>query len=372
MSANHADWSFSPEPVGDLARLEARWRERHAAWGDSFFLSWNWIGTWLASLPDPAAARLLTASCRGQLAGLAVLVEQRRANPLSQRALLLHETGDSVLDSLFIEHNGLLCDPATGGDALRRAVPWLLDGPASELRLSGVDAGLMPPASMDGVTIQVTAERPVFAVALAAVAGATAGAALSANGRQHLGKSLRRFGELGDLSLARAGGVDEALDWFGDMTQLHQARWTGRGKPGSFAAQAVIAFHRRLIAVGQPRGTVDLLRCRAGDRTVGLLYNFRTAGTVYNYQSGFDYSLADRASPGWVCHALALEHYARQGCRTYDLLAGESAFKERFGQRTGALVWLKVRKTGMRSAAAAALDWVGDKSASRIKKLVGR
>lgn len=370
MSANHADWSFSLEPVGDIAGLAARWRERHAVWGGSFFLSWNWIGPWLESLPHGRTARLLTVTLRGQLAGLAILVAQRRGNPFSSRALLLHESGDPVLDSLFIEHNGLLSDPATGAEALRRAVSWLLDGPASELRLSGLDGALVPPTSIDGVTTRVTAERPVFRVDLAPINGRTVGAVLSANGRQHLGKSLRRFGDLGDLSLARAANADEALDWFGEMTALHQARWTARGKTGSFAAGAVRDFHRRLIATGVPNGAVDLLRCRAGERTVGLLYNFQAAGTVHNYQSGFDYGLAERASPGWVCHALAAEHYARQGCRTYDLLAGESTFKERFGRQTGTMVWMTARRAGPAAVAADALDWLAEKSANRIKKLI--
>ena len=86
-----------------------------------------------------------------------------------------------------------------------------------------------------------------------------------------------------------------------ELAQLHQNRWTGRGKPGVFASSRFIAFHRDLVARAFPSGGVQLLRIRAGAMVIGLLYNFIYKGRVYFYQGGLRFSDDNRLkrSPPW-------------------------------------------------------------------------
>ena len=127
---------------------------------------------------------------------------------------------------------------------------------------------------------------------------------------------------------------------------LHQAYWQSRGRPGAFANPEFLSFHRRLIGDGFPSGSVQFLRCEAGNHVVGYLYNFVKDGQVYSYQSGFDYDLLPRSKPGWLCHHLAIEHNLQRGMTGYDLLAGASQFKSSFGKAHENLVWAIVERAG--------------------------
>ena len=160
---------------------------------------------------------------------------------------------------------------------------------------------------------------------------------LSAGTRAQIRRSQRAYGP--DLRLARAQRLTQALAWFGEMCELHQAAWTTRGYPGAFATEAVLQFHTTLIARGWPE-QVDMLRVSAGDRVVGVLYVFMQAGHVLSYQSGFSYDPSrPREKPGLVSHALAIAHYAALGAQRYDLLAGADRYKLALAHHGEALHW---------------------------------
>ena len=55
----------------------------------------------------------------------------------------------------------------------------------------------------------------------------------------------------------------------------------------------------------------DLFSVFAGEQRVGVLYNFNHGGCVMNYQSGFRMETDNQLTPGFVCHALACQHYLR-------------------------------------------------------------
>lgn len=86
-----------------------------------------------------------------------------------------------------------------------------------------------------------------------------------------------------------------------------------------------------------------MLRISAGDRTIGYLYNFIRNGTVSSYQSGFDDSVRGER-PGYVCHALAISHYAAAGVQHYDFLAEPNRLKQSFGSERYELYWASVRR----------------------------
>jgi CelD/BcsL family acetyltransferase involved in cellulose biosynthesis len=84
------------------------------------------------------------------------------------------------------------------------------------------------------------------------------------------------------------------------------------------------------------------MRVSAGDRAIGYLYNFVRNGTVSSYQSGFD-DADTRLRPGYVCHALAIAHYAAAGMLEYDFLAGANALKQSYGSESYDLYWTRIR-----------------------------
>jgi CelD/BcsL family acetyltransferase involved in cellulose biosynthesis len=313
----------------DLDELGMAWRGLEATmpWRH-FFRSWTWVGC-LAAERFPEAV-LLRADVDGRLAGLALF-------NLARGRLCLGESGDPVRDAPFVEHNG----PLVLGDA--RLTRALLRAAADlpgvrRLVLGGVPADVL--AAAPGVTLRCQERQAPF-IDLAAIraAGGDHLQSLSANTRQQIRRSHRHYARLGELRLHRAGTEDEAQAMLARLIVLHEASWTARGKPGAFAHPWVRRFHAELVRRAQPRDELDLLELRAGAETVGVLYNFRTGGRAYAYQSGFAPASSPHAKPGMSCHALAIARSVEKGDAIYDFLGGADRYKRSLANGSEPLSW---------------------------------
>jgi CelD/BcsL family acetyltransferase involved in cellulose biosynthesis len=321
-------------PVSSFDALGRAWRELEAAGSPSFFQSWTWVGCLAEErYPDPV---LLRAERDGRLLGLA-LFNRRRGR------LCLAESGDAIFDAPFVEHNGPLlahgAGPEVAGALLRAA--WRAGG-TRRLVLSGVPPELVRAAGGAALRLQ---ERPAPRLRLDAVraAGGDFLGRLSANTRQQLRRSARRYAERGSLAIRPAEDAAEALDWLDALIALHERSWRRRGREGAFATPFAIRFHRALVARAQERGELDLLRIAAGGEPLGYLYNFRLRGHVYAYQSGFDYEAAGpHAKPGLTCHHLAIERALAAGDTVYDFLAGAARYKASLSDDAVPLHWAEL------------------------------
>ena len=312
-------------PVHDFEALGRVWRQLEPQVpGHGFFQSWSWIGCLAAErFPD---AVLLRAETAGRTLGLALF--NRR-----QGRLCLTESGDAALDAPFIEHNAPLA-PAAIGDALLRAA-WRVAG-TRRLVLGGVAPGRL--AAPGGVAWRAQLREAPF-VDLDALRAAGQGplGLCSANARQQIRRSDRHYAATGPL---RVTCLEDPLAGFEALLPLHERSWRARGKPGAFAGTFMPRFHRALIATAGPRGEIELLRITAGDADVGYLYNFRHAGRVLAYQSGFDHAAAGRhGKPGLTSHALAIGRAMARGDAVYDFLAGADRYKLSLAQAVQPLWW---------------------------------
>jgi CelD/BcsL family acetyltransferase involved in cellulose biosynthesis len=324
------------EKLPPLPALEREWRALEREMERGFFLSWAWIGTWLATLPPSVAPFLLRARHGEATLGLAVGVE--RARP---RGLYLNATGDRDLDAIYTEHNGFLCAISAEKALLTALAAWFARSvPAlGALHLPGIAAPARP-----GRLLDERHEVAGFAIDLARIAAVgEVAAVLGANARQQLRRALRGYERRGPLSLVEAGGIGEALDFFAALKQLHIASWQRRGRPHAFSTPHFERFHRALIEREFAHGGIQLLKIAAGEAAIGYLYNFRRNGIVYAYQSGFDDGRRG-LSPGVVSHALAIAHNAASGARLYDFLAGANRLKESFATLRYTLVWQTLRR----------------------------
>jgi hypothetical protein len=317
-------------PVPATADLAREWASLEDRADGSFFTSWAWIGPWLDSLPRGIRPRLLYVGDGTRAVGLGILVERRswHAGVVPSRVLVLNATGDPYYDELTIEYNGLLAERGRETDVLcstRRAL--LSRGGWDEWRLDGVFGGA-PAARMQGeaTTLMVSRTRPCHAVDLKGLEASVDAylAGLGAKTRYNTRRSLREYEELGGVRIEEAGTTEEAGEYLRGLKAMHQARWVSKGKPGSFSNAYFDGFHTRLVAESL-RGSVQLLRLRAGDAVVGYLYNLVCRGHVYNYATGFDYSVCPHQNrPGLVAHALAVEHNMRAAQRTWRVTAGRA------------------------------------------------
>src|ERR687898_612508 len=130
------------EPVVDLDWLGQAWRALEPQSEPSFFRSWGWIGCWLQHLPPDRQPLAAIATKGDQVLGLGVFLARRkwRHGLMPIDSLGLHQSGEAALDSLHIEHNGVLA-ARSHAPAVWQAMLSLLTCRSSwhELTLGGLE-----------------------------------------------------------------------------------------------------------------------------------------------------------------------------------------------------------------------------------------
>jgi hypothetical protein len=284
----------------------------------------------------------------------------RHARVILARALHLNATGDPDYDNVAIEYNGFLVERGLERSVLRCCVRLLSeDRDWDEWVLPGMaDRDLIESLRSPEPWQSVETRKPSYYVDLKALreSGTKYRDALSRNTRYQVRRTSSEFEKLGKLTLDVAGTLDEALAILAELEHLHQARWTARELPGAFASKFFSDFHRRFVRNGFPSGIVQLMRVRAGTKTLGCLYNFVYRGRVLFYQSGFDYSLETRHnSPGLVTHVMAIDYNSALGHDIYDFLAGKARYKEQLSTHSFDMSWISMRRPRLRYRIA---DWL--------------
>lgn len=335
------DVALTVEPLPPIGQLEEVWRELDKTGAHSFFLTWTWVGTWLKSLPPSIQPMLLRATRGKEPAGLAILISRRGRlrGLIPVRQASLNATGDPAFDCLTIEHNGFAV-PGPRDDALVAALEGCFRAgeiAADELVLPGMPGGHR---ATEGL-LHMERLSPAFRAPLNRAREGIE-PLLSRNARQQLRRGMRAWERKGPLSVEVAGDAETALAYFGRMRELHVRSWTRRGHRHAFSHPFFEVFHRALITGEFAGGGVDLMRISAGTHVLGYLHNFRRNGTVSSYQSGFD-DTAPELRPGYVCHALAMAHYAAEGMAHYDFLAGANRLKQSFGPEHYEMCWRRLR-----------------------------
>jgi CelD/BcsL family acetyltransferase involved in cellulose biosynthesis len=337
----------------ERSRIREVWCGLEALSRPSYFLSWGWVETWLDALPASAPITLYVARRAGAPVAAFFLGArtQWRHHVLPSRGLHLNQVGDGAYDEICIEYNGMVHN---GQPPAFTEILDQLSGDWDELYLPALDAddalarGLV--ADHAHLRLRIDGKTPSPMVDLAKVRDAGDYLkVLGGNTRSQIRRSQKLYGARGKLVLEVAASLDQARSVFDELVALHRHAWRDRGESGAFLP-FVHDFHRRLIERRFTAGEIQLLRVRAGDTTVGCLYNFVSRGDVLFYQSGLAYETDGKLKPGLVCHALAIDHAARAGHRWYDFLAGQSRYKQSLATDARELVWLRLQKPRLRFA----------------------
>jgi CelD/BcsL family acetyltransferase involved in cellulose biosynthesis len=335
------------------SRIRDVWCGLEATSRPSYFLSWSWVETWLDALPASAPITLYVARRAGAPAAAFFLGARTRwrHRVLPTRGFHLNQVGDAAFDEICIEYNGVVHDgaPPPFADILGH-----LPDNWDELYLPALDAddalatGLTADRARLELRLRVDGRAPSPAVDLAKVRDAGDYLkVLGGNTRSQIRRSQKLYAARGKLALEVASSAAQALAFFDELVALHRRAWAERGQAGAFVP-FVHAFHKRLIERRFDSGEIQLLRIRAGDATVGCLYNLVSRDTVAFYQSGLAFEADSKLKPGLVCHALAVAHDAAAGHRWYDFLGGSSRYKQSLSTDARNLVWLRLQKPRLR------------------------
>lgn len=344
----------SLRPFTVLGGLEEKWRQLEQRSDCSFFQSWMWIGTWLATQPSSARHYLLEVTDGGRTIGLAVIGASTlvRHGFVRSRALLLHETGSHDVDRITIEHNAFLAEAGRERDVVGAGLRCIdaADFAWDEFVVSGMGEAAFAnwqTAIADSkwhLLYQQKSDCPFVDLGAVRARGGDYLALLSANTRQQIRRSVKAYEALGSLRLSVASSRESASEYLHNLQALHDAHWAGRGEEGAFPNEFTRTFHDQLVLRGSDCGAVQLLRITAGDEVVGYLYNFVRDGHVYFYQNGLKYSNDKKLRPGLVCHYLAVMHNLEAGNRIYDFLAGPQRYKQSLATAEAKMVWFSLQR----------------------------
>lgn len=147
---------------------------------------------------------------------------------------------------------------------------------------------------------------------------------LRSNVRYYRGRLEREGAAVEEATAATRPELLEAL------FRLHGERWRKRGLPGVFNSRRVREFHAAVSAGMLSRGRLRLYGLRLRGEIRAALYCFSDGRRGYYYAGGFDSELA-RFSPGTVLIAHAIEAAIAEGCKYFDFLRGNEAYKYSWG-----------------------------------------
>jgi CelD/BcsL family acetyltransferase involved in cellulose biosynthesis len=341
------------EPLPPLEQLEATWHDLERRSEASFFLSWHWMGAWLAESGIQPA--LLVARRNDLIVGLALIGRDcRRFGPLRLPRIHLNQGGAADIDCVYIEYNDVLVDSTHAETTRAACLAALSEHSAATARFEWPEmhwaASAIPAEHMPGhpkLIVERCRTSPCPYINLDAVREKEGdlSALLSANTRYQIRRAIRLYKDMGELRIERATTRKQGLAWLEELRCLHQTRWKSRGEPGAFARPFFRRFLRRLVDQGLKEEVVDILRVSAGRHKLGYLFNFVYRDRISNYQSGFRIGPDARYKPGLVAHALAVRHYASGDTRLrkYSFLAGAAQYKKSLSTGSEELYWYVYR-----------------------------
>ncbi len=346
------------DALRNMAKVEKIWCRMLSGASNSFFLSWEWISTWLTTLPNKTEIDLMVGRIDDEPV-VAFFIGKKnitRHKLFHYRTASLNSTGDDYLDEISIECNGALFSPGMPENIITEVCTattrnW------DELYLPGLSGN--PCSQMETLkkqhknTLNVIVERDTrsYYVDLKKIRDSEQDyfSLLSSNRRQQIRRSIREYEKQGKIELRQAETREEALKMLENLAALHQQEWNKRGKPGAFSNNFFLEFHRTLIDEFFSTGIIQLVHIYNPSSTIGYLYNYVHENDVLFYQCGFHYTDNNHARPGLISHYLTILMNTRFDYGRYDFLAGDSQYKKSLATDHYKMIWIKLQRKNFRS-----------------------
>ena len=344
--------NISIEDVHDIQALQFEWERLLAHSEASFFLSWHWIGSWIALQPENIPLKQLTVRQEGKVVALAVFSSGkiRRHGMFTSAVMALHEYTSPGFN-MVIEYNGILVDRQSDAKVIQQEIIRFLatEVPGwDELQLSGItaDCPLIEPLFLQSMGLQthIECESEAKCVNLDKIRNNNGDyfSTLSKKTRYKLRKYIKEYECLGLIKVEAAESLDEAFQYFDELKTYHQSYWNRKGQTGSFANDNWEHFQRNVIKCAFSEGGVQLLKISAGETIIGYLYNLVWKGHVYMIQSGYRYD--DHYHPGYVSLYYAIDYNLKKEYRVFDFLAGKNQYKESLSNDSIKLQWVMLQR----------------------------
>ncbi len=301
-----------------------------------------WTRTWLAHYRDSVLVRFLLAEDNGQLRGICLYTEstERKGPLLRLQTRHLGTAGDPVHESVVVEYNSLLVEPAYRSAFIDAISHWLLTQADGDIvQLDGFTQTEAEELTVHWPAVEVRQRESKY-LDLSAIRE-TGGELIAALGRSTRANLRRRLREYGDLQIEWAESLDVANNILTELIELHQARWQADGHPGAFASRRFSGFQHDLLKELFPQGRCVAFRVRHQGVTVGCLFLLVDRGRILDYLSGLA-SFDLKPSPGLVAHYLCQCEALKRGFSAYDFLVGDKRHKDNLSTQTQILTWTRL------------------------------
>lgn len=153
---------------------------------------------------------------------------------------------------------------------------------------------------------------------------------LSKGQREKTRRVCRKVLQQAGMRITRCESPDDIDAYLAALFDLHRRRWQLRGDPGSFQRRPELQlFYRRFLPVALRKGWLRLYALREGEAFLALQLGYVYRNVFYQIQEGFDPQFTSGA--GNVLRHQVIAACIAEGVGTYDLLAGASEHKRRWG-----------------------------------------
>ena len=324
-----------------LSALKPEW---DSLAGDNPFLSWDWAETWWRYYQTPQT-RLFILAVRDEADRLVGLAPWKLRQTLS-RGRVVHFIGSNeVCGDRFT----ILAQADRRANVLHALSQWLV-GDARDLwdllELTGVEqanANIAEFTKMFGEHGNQTHIRQDVNCWKIPLVGNWEQylTTLSRSRRNRTRRLLKRTIDAGGAIQREVKSPADFDQGFNILVNLHQKRRNMLGEPGCFASERYYAFHLEFARRMLDQGKLRLTWVEMNGVPAAVEYSFLSDKTIYNYQSGFEPTLAD-AHPGWLNLVVTLRWAIGAGYEAFDMLRGDESYKSSFGAEPSPLAQVRI------------------------------
>ncbi|MGI1678184.1 MAG: GNAT family N-acetyltransferase [Cellvibrionaceae bacterium] len=320
----------------DESRIMEYWQALTETCPHHYFQSMGWVKTWVKSLRnysdnDIDVYGFFLFDDNSPVVGFLFGKNSiRKLKLLPSRLFIFYGVGVSEIDKLTPEYNDVLIKPGVEFSLDKLLASEVL-GSFDQYRMHGISDECyqriepsFPNYELKGRSVKSYCvdldvlrkeSKPYINV-------------LSKNKRQQVRRSIKAYEESGEVSLEIADSVDVAHTMLIELSKLHEATWSERGKGGAFSNEYFTKFHNDLIQKRFGSGEILLCKISTPEKIIGYLYGFVYKDEFLFYQNGFSYESDNKFKPGFVSHYYLINYFMENNLKTYDFLEGDAGYKQ--------------------------------------------
>lgn len=316
--------TFTPYQKQHHQELAKKWLSISTQVDSNFFLSWDWISSWL--LNCDANILIVEAKENDKSVALALIGQSTRKlfKLFTVQQWHLNKSGLQEFDQGWIEYNDIL---AINNQAKQALLTAIVKAPQwHELIIGMASKSIFRAEQLLAISSRAVIEAIGYRFDFNVGNNEHVADAFSKNTRQKLSKNQRNLEQLGELKFEVVTNTDKIIFALPTISKWHIKRWQNNVETSGFNNKYFSQFVHSLIGSNN-QIAAQLAYLQVGDAKVAYLLNFIDDKKVYFYLSAIDNNFAPSINIGNVMHSLAITHYQREGMAAYDFLLGDYQYK---------------------------------------------